>query len=110
MVECKICNKKYVSQGKYETHYSKVHVSESVAEVVNTEVKEIVKPLVEAVAETQSNKITLRFKQPIEVFINSKPYVGRVIEVEDISIAAEIVRIARESAISMGKDGDILER
>lgn len=109
MVPCKICNKKFVSQGKYEKHYSKVHVEPT---EVETEVKvEPVEVETEVVVpEVKSEKITLRFKAPIEVAINSVPYVGRIVEAPNMNVAAEIVRLVRDSNISRGLDGDVLER
>lgn len=60
------------------------------------------------VPEVVSEAVTLKFRVPVQVTINGKHYPeveGKVIEAPSIEIAAEIVRIIRESAL-----GDVLER
>lgn len=59
--------------------------------------EESIAPLEEVIADTQSSKITLNFRKPIEVFINGKAFIGEKIEVDDMATASEIVRIAKEA-------------
>lgn len=47
--------------------------------------------------QSMSDEITLHFSKPIEVYINQKAYLGKEITVSNMSIAAEIVRIARQA-------------
>ncbi len=49
----------------------------------------------EVLDEPEKTTITLNFTKPIEVGINGKMYVGKQIEVVDMKIAAEIVRLAK---------------
>ena len=45
----------------------------------------------------EKTTITLNFTKPIEVGINGTMYVGKQIEVENMKLAAEIVRIAKNA-------------
>ena len=45
----------------------------------------------------ESSKIKLKFRQSIWVGINGKSYEGKEIEVDDLTTASEIVRLAKES-------------
>lgn len=82
------CGKKYISKAQYDNHKAKTH----------PEVKTEVEPKIESKPVTYvSQDITLKFSKPVEVRINGKLYMGKDITVEDIQLASEIVRIAREA-------------
>ena len=87
MTTCDKCGKKYVSSKMFEEH-SKTHEVPVEAPV---EVKEET-PIVVA-----EQSITLEFSRPVEIYINSIPYLGKKIFAPNMSIASEIVRIAREA-------------
>lgn len=58
----------------------------------------IPEPKVEQVSvETTTNTIKLKFTKKIDVRINGKLYAGPEVEVDDIKIASEIVRLAKEA-------------
>ena len=44
-----------------------------------------------------SHDIVLKFTKPVEIYINGHEYLGKEITVKDMSLAAEIVRIARDA-------------
>ena len=101
---CNVCGMKFIRNDYYEKHLKAVHGSEK--EVSEDEKKEapVEEAPVEAVAEevkpeteAESNKIILKFREPVEVTINGHRYAGTNVEVPNISLASEIVRIAREA-------------
>jgi hypothetical protein len=112
---CDKCGYKVISNKVFEQHL-KTHVVDEipVAPVVSEtlevedpvipepaeEVKPIETPIEQPKADPiqpMSDEITLRFSKSIEVYINGKAYLGKEITVKNMSIAAEIVRIAREA-------------
>lgn len=100
MIKCNICDKKLVTPAQMEKHVNTFHQENTPT------VEPVVEPVVvQAEPIVVSEKITLRFRSPVEVTINSKKYEGKIIEAPNIEVASEIVRLVRESAY-----GDILER
>lgn len=68
--------------------------AEKEADQVFNEPQATPEPVIEA---PDPSEITLRFRQPVEVYINGIAYTGSVIKVKDMEIATEIVRIAKEA-------------
>jgi len=60
-------------------------------------VEEISKPEVTYPSPQVDDKIVIHFNQPVEIYINQEPYIGVDIEAPSYTVAAEIVRIAREA-------------
>ncbi len=92
---CSVCKVRIPTQKVLEAHMAKRHpeipyvapelpVEEIVPETLPPE------PMV-------SDKIVLNFRQPVEITINGTPYSGKTIEVSNMGLATEIVRIAREA-------------
>jgi len=93
---CDKCDYKVISNKMFEAHKltHAVEYPEVAPEV--TEVK--VEPTPEPVPVTPvSDEITIRFIKDIEVTINGIHYAGTEIKVKNMSVASEIVRIAREA-------------
>ncbi len=90
---CKTCGYKVVSNAMFEKHL-KIHdvipVSMESPTIVEN-AKPVEKPIV-----FHASEITLKFTKPVEVYINGKAYLGKEMVVKDMSLASEIVRIARE--------------
>ena len=85
MIACDKCDKKFVRKDFYEIHY-KAHDEPIEAPVeVKIEIPEV------------SNDVVLEFARPVEIYINSVPYLGKRVTAPNMSIASEIVRIAREA-------------
>lgn len=99
---CEQCGYKVVSRKHYENHL-KTHVVEYPKEVVEEPKGEIVQEVpVAPVVDPEplkpiSDEITIRFIKPVEIQINGIHYDGKEIVVKNMSIASEIVRIAREA-------------
>ncbi|MCR4290477.1 MAG: hypothetical protein NUV86_09495 [Candidatus Scalindua sp.] len=94
---CSICGYKQVSNKRFEIHKATHEVQYPEVAPVVEEVK--TEPVVEAVPEPLvplTEEITLRFTKPVEITINGKQYFGKEIVVKDMSLAAELVRIARD--------------
>lgn len=89
---CDKCDYKVISNKMFEAH-KLTHTVE-----YPVEVKEEIKPepVVEVIPE-QPSGITIKFTKSVEIFINSKAYLGTEITVKDMSTASEIVRLAREA-------------
>ena len=98
MLMCMKCGKRMIRRDYFERHM-KNH-EEEVAPEAQVEPE----PVVSEPVVIPDPKITLRFSKPVEVTINGTRYAGKEIEVKDMNIASEIVRICREAYGS-----DILE-
>jgi hypothetical protein len=85
---CPTCGYKVISNEMFKRHLA-THVVDPVVEPVTVEV-----PMPEVPVD---NDITIRFSKDVEIQINSIHYFGKVIKVKDMSVASEIVRIAREA-------------
>jgi hypothetical protein len=86
---CPKCGYKVISKAMFERHMTTHEI-----DVVP------VTPVVEAPKAEEipvDDSITIRFTKPVEIYINSKAYLGKEIKVKDMNIASEIVRIAREA-------------
>jgi hypothetical protein len=88
---CPTCGKKYISNEVYEKHILTAHV-QAVNEV--QPVESVVTP-VPAVEST--DEIVLHFTKDPDITINGVHYNGKEIKVKSISLAAELVRLAREA-------------
>lgn len=86
------CGKKYIAKAHYEKHRATAHVEAKVEPVVEPVVEVKPEPIIPV-----SQDITLKFSKPVEVRINGKPYFGKEVVVQDIQLASEIVRLAREA-------------
>ena len=84
---CPKCDYKVISNALFEKHL-KIH-EEGAIEVKEEVSRDPIQPL--------SDEIILRFTKSVWVQINGKVYEGTEITVKNMSIAAEIVRITRES-------------
>lgn len=90
---CPTCGYKVISNTMFKRHLE-LH------EVVPTEEKkaeEQVQPVPEAPVAPVNPEITIHFSKPVEVWINGISYCGKDVTVHSISIASEVVRIAREA-------------
>lgn len=90
------CGKKYIAKAHYEKHRATVHVEAKVEPVVEPKVEPVVEVKPEPIIPV-SQDITLKFSKPVEVRINGKAYFGKEVVVQDIQLASEIVRLAREA-------------
>ena len=106
MNKCTFCEYKVVSNSVFERHLlthqadlkapeEPVVFTDATVVVVEPTTTEVVAP--EPVQMVSSEEITIRFKKPVEVYINAVPYVGQEVKIKNMSIAAEIVRITREA-------------
>jgi hypothetical protein len=100
---CDKCGYKVISNAMFAKHNA-THVIDPVEPPVSTgspTLVETAKP-VEVIPEVRveaptEDGVTMHFSKSIEVYINGIAYVGKDIKVKDMSIASEIVRIAREA-------------
>jgi len=92
---CPVCNKRMINDKILQGHLKKRHSGASVSPAVEEKPVEAV--TVTPQPEVVPEKITLRFKIPVEVMINGVHYSGKVVEVNNLEIASEVVRIAREA-------------
>lgn len=84
-----VANKKFAEhQATHEVKYPETEVKTFVTPEITVEKEEPLLPIEE--------EITLRFTKDVEITINGKRYFGKEIVVKDMSLAAEIVRIARD--------------
>ena len=94
---CDKCGYKVISKTMFERHMA-THIID--VPPVGTPPTEVITaetvPEVRVEAPTEDG-VTIHFSKSIEVYINGIPYVGKDIKVKDMSIASEIVRIAREA-------------
>lgn len=90
---CDKCDYKVISNKMFEAH-KLTHAVEYPVENAIPEVKvEVIPEPVQPV----SDEITIKFTKPVEVTINGIHFDGTEIKVKNMSVASEIVRLAREA-------------
>ena len=90
---CDTCGYKVISNARFEEH-KLGHVNEPVKEIP---VEVIVGDVAQDPIQPVSEDIFLKFIKPVEIRINGIEYFGKEITVKNMSLASEIVRIAREA-------------
>lgn len=93
---CDKCDYKVISNKMFEAH-KLTHIVEYPEEKKAIVEESPVKEEVKEVIPEQPSGITIKFTKSVEIFINSKAYLGNEITVQDMSVASEIVRLAREA-------------
>lgn len=91
VVICPLCQK---SVKKLELHQQISHPEILAQEEAPTEDQDLQPDPVEPVDNTG---IVLNFREPVEIYINGTPYIGKTLKVTGMSLASEIVRIAKEA-------------
>lgn len=95
---CSTCGMKFIRNDYYQSHLL-THTTEvpPVEPEVKVEPPKEEPAHIEEPAPVIEDKIILKFNKAVEITINGKQYYGTSIEAPNISIASEIVRIAREA-------------
>lgn len=96
---CPNCGMKFIRNDYYEKHLNTHPAVETKVEapVVETAVVSLAPTPAPVTFQASTEEVTLNFRKPIEVYINGKPFVGKQITFANITIASEVVRIAREA-------------
>lgn len=92
---CDKCDYKVISNKMFEAHKLTHAVEYPVENIIAPEVKLDV--VTEPVSPLVSDEITIKFTKPVEVTINGIHFDGTEIKVKNMSVASEIVRLAREA-------------
>jgi hypothetical protein len=90
---CNTCGMKFIRNDFYERHLA-THTEKVEAPVEEAKPEEPKEPAVE---EKVTDEVILKFSKPVEIYINGKAYLGSEVVAPNMTIASEIVRIAREA-------------